>query len=75
MVPRFAMPDFMETLSKFTFNGWALDGFLKVFWYSEPTDGVLDLVMDLLPQLGFLAGATVVFMFIARRLARRWERA
>ena len=36
MVPRFVMPDFMNTTALFTFNGWALDGYLKIFWYERP---------------------------------------
>jgi ABC-2 type transport system permease protein len=36
MVPRFVMPDFMNTTVLFTFNGWALDGYLKVFWHDDP---------------------------------------
>ena len=73
MVPRFVMPDFMDTLSKFTFNGWALDGFLKVFWYDDPEAGLLSSVIDLAPQFGVLSGACVVFLWLARRLASRWE--
>ncbi len=73
MVPRIFMPDFMDTLAMFTFNGWALDGFLKVFWYDDPAAGVLGGAIDLLPQLGVLSALTVVFLWLARRLAGRWE--
>ncbi|MDH3402150.1 MAG: ABC transporter permease [Acidobacteriota bacterium] len=75
MVPRFVMPDFMDTLAKLTFNGWALDGFLKVFWYDDPAVGVAGGLVDLLPQVGVLAAAAAVFLWLARRLARRWETA
>jgi len=74
MVPRFVMPDFMDTLSKFTFNGWALDGFLKVFWYNDPDSSLFDSLVDLAPQVSVLSAACIVFLLISRRLARRWER-
>jgi len=73
MVPKFVMPAFMETTSLFTFNGWALDGYLKVFWYDDPAADVLSSLASLLPQLAVLATLAVVFMLIARGLARRWE--
>jgi len=66
MFPRFLMPPFMQTLGLFTFNGWALDGYQKVFW----RDAAL---WELWPQalvLSLLAGA---FLVAARLLARRWE--
>jgi ABC-2 type transport system permease protein len=73
MVPRFAMPEFMNTTALFTFNGWALDGYLKVFWYDDPNAGVAGTIVSLLPQLAVLAAATVVFLVVARVFARRWE--
>jgi ABC-2 type transport system permease protein len=73
MVPRFVMPESFQRLSKFTFNGWAIDGFLKVFWYDDPADGILQSVMKLWPQVLVLLLMTVAFMGIARICARRWE--
>lgn len=73
MVPRFVMPAFMNTTALFTFNGWALDGFLKVFWYDDPGAGVLAAMINLLPQLAALSLMTIAFLFVARILARRWE--
>ena len=49
-----------------TFNAWALDGYLKVFWRDAP-------LVDLWPQVLVLAGLTVVFLPGARFFARRWE--
>jgi ABC-2 type transport system permease protein len=74
MVPRFVMPDFMDTLSKPTFNGWALDGFLKVFWYDDPQVGVVGGLAALAPQVAVLGAATLIFLGLARRFSRRWER-
>jgi ABC-2 type transport system permease protein len=73
MVPRFVMPKFMETTALFTFNGWALDGFLKVFWYAPPHTTATESLVSLIPQLAVLSGAAVVFLAIARVLARKWE--
>lgn len=66
MVPRFMMSDTMKTVGLGTFNGWALDGYQKVFW-REATP------LQLWPQLAVLAGLCVVFLVVARALARRWE--
>jgi ABC-2 type transport system permease protein len=66
MFPRFLMSDTMQQIGLVTFNAWALDGFLKVFWYEAP-------LMQLWPQLLVLFGLTVVFFTLARRFARRWE--
>ena len=73
MVPRFAMPDFMHTAAKFTINGWALDGFLKVLWYDDPAATTLEALWDLAPELAVLGALAVAFFLAARRLARRWE--
>ena len=66
MFPRFLMSDAMQAIGLFTFNAWALDGYLKVFWRDAP-------VWQLWPQLAVLLGATLVFLSAARLLARRWE--
>jgi ABC-2 type transport system permease protein len=52
----------------FTFNAWALDGYVKVFWRNAS-------VAALWPQLSVLVALTVVFLGAARLLARRWETA
>jgi ABC-2 type transport system permease protein len=66
MFPRFLMSESMQKMGLFTFNAWALDGFIKVFWRDAA-------IGALLPQVGVLVGMTVVFLTIARLLARRWE--
>ncbi len=66
MFPRFLMPASMQRLGLLTFNAWALDGYRKVFWNETSLAGII-------PQLATLAGLTVVFLAIARLLARRWE--
>ena len=73
MIPRFVMPRIMDDLALFTFNGWALDGFLKVFWYADPEATFGQALGALAPQLSMLALMCGVFLFLARRFARRWE--
>jgi ABC-2 type transport system permease protein len=66
MFPRFLMSDAMQSLGLLTFNGWALDGYLKVFWRDAP-------VASLWPQVLVLAALTTTFLGLARVFARRWE--
>jgi len=67
MFPRFLMSPGMQRMGLFTFNGWALDGYIKVFWREAR-------VPELAPQVGVLLAFMVGFLVIARLLARRWER-
>jgi ABC-2 type transport system permease protein len=66
MFPRFLMSETMQKFGLVTFNAWALDGYLKVFWRDSP-------LLDLWPQVLVLTGLTVVFFAAARMFARRWE--
>jgi ABC-2 type transport system permease protein len=66
MIPRFVMTDAMQTAGLATFNGWALDGYRKVFHIDAP-------VYELWPQVLVLAGMAAVFLVVARISARRWE--
>ena len=66
MFPRFLMSETMQRVGLVTFNAWALDGYLKVFWRDAA-------VWELWPQVAVLVGLTVVFLSGARALARRWE--
>ena len=66
MFPRYLMPASMQKLGLLTFNGWALDGFTKVFWRDLP-------LAALWPQVAVLAGITVVLLAATRALARSWE--
>ena len=68
MFPRFLMSETMQKMGLVTFNAWALDGYIKVFWRSAP-------LVELWPQLLVLVLLTAAFLTIARRLARRWETA
>jgi ABC-2 type transport system permease protein len=66
MFPRFLMSETMQRVGLMTFNAWALDGYLKVFWRQAP-------LWQLWPQVLVLCGLTAVFLTTARALARRWE--
>lgn len=66
MFPRFMMSEGMQRLGLLTFNAWALDGYIKVFWREAP-------LQALLPQIAVLSGFAVAFLAIARLAARRWE--
>jgi ABC-2 type transport system permease protein len=68
MFPRFLMSEGMQKMGLVTFNAWALDGYLKVFWRDAP-------IWQLWPQVGVLVLLTAAFLSVARLLARRWERA
>jgi ABC-2 type transport system permease protein len=66
MFPRFLMSETMQKFGLVTFNAWALDGYLKVFWRDAP-------VWQLWPQLLVLVTLTAIFLALARTFARRWE--
>lgn len=56
--PMSFMPEFMQTIGKFTLVYWSMEGFLQVLW-AERT------LVELLPILGILAGITLVVMTVA----------
>lgn len=66
MFPRFLMSEGMQKMGLVTFNAWALDGYIKVFWRNAP-------ITDLWPQVAVLVGLGAVFLIVARMFARRWE--
>jgi ABC-2 type transport system permease protein len=66
MFPRFLMSDAMQRAGLLTFNAWALDGYLKVFWRNAP-------LWQLWPQVAVLVGLTAAFLAGARVFAKRWE--
>ncbi len=68
MFPRFLMSEKVQRLGLLTFNGWALDGYIKVFWRNAR-------LVELWPQVLALALLGAVFLVVARWLARRWETA
>lgn len=73
MVPRFVMPDSMAAFGRFTFNGWAIEGYHQVFWNNNPDDTLVQSLARLALPVIVLAGMTVVFLIAARLAARKWE--
>jgi len=74
MIPRFAMPAAVQEVGWYTtFNAWAVEGYLEVFWYTAPTATAGTLFVGIAPAVGVLLGMTVAFFIAARLLARRWE--
>jgi linearmycin/streptolysin S transport system permease protein len=68
MFPRFLMSETMQKVGLVTFNAWALDGYVKVFWREAP-------LVALWPQVTVLTSLAAVFFLCARLVARRWETA
>jgi ABC-2 type transport system permease protein len=66
MFPRFLMSPTMQKIGLVTFNAWALDGYLKVFWREAP-------LAALWPQVAVLVSLTILFLAVSRLFARRWE--
>ena len=72
MAPKFIMPTFVQQTSLVAFNSWALDGFLKVFWYYDDQTPILK---ALAPQIGVILAMGATFLTISIVMARRWLRA
>jgi len=66
MVPRYVMSETMQQFGKITFNAWALDGYIKVFWRDLP-------LAELAPELTVLIATAIILFAAARVLGRRWE--
>ena len=69
MMPRFIMPAFVLKLSSVTFNAWAMDGFLKVFWYNTPETSIM---MSILPEVAVILSMAAGFLTVAFVAARKW---
>ena len=69
MMPRFIMPAFVLKLSSVAFNAWAMDGFLKVFWYNTPEQSI---VVSILKEVCVILSMAAIFFSIACVAARRW---
>lgn len=66
MIPRYVMSDSMQRLGRLTFNGWALDGYQKIFWYDMPASSVkLEVVV--------LLAIALTLGIVARIFAQRWS--
>lgn len=66
MVPTFAMPAFMQRLSAFSVNYWAVQGFYDIFWRNLPTSDV-----GFLKKAAVLLVIGVILNVIAVRMFKR----
>ena len=69
MIPRPFLPSFVRETSKLTFNGWALDGYLKVLWYYDPQSAILSTLSLHLLVILLMAAA---FFAVAQWRVRQW---
>ena len=56
--PTSFMPDFIQTISKFTIVYWSMDGILQVLWRGAG-------IFDILPHIGILIGIAVLITSIS----------
>ncbi len=73
MIPRFIMPPVFDLLSRFTLNGWAIDGYLKIFWHEKTEHSIGQAMVYLLPEVGMLLLFAGMFLTMAQLLSRRWN--
>lgn len=66
MIPRYIMSESMQRLGRLTFNGWALDGFKKVFWYDLPPSAITT-------EIAVLCGLALLLGVFASMFASRWS--
>ena len=70
MMPRFIMPQFVLDLSHVTFNSWAMDGFLDVFWHHIPGENIF---LSIAGEVGVILAMTAGFLTAASVFSRRWD--
>ncbi len=75
MVPRFVMPPAMATAGKFTFNGWAIDGYLKIFWRADPNHSLGQALLHIAPEMGVIGLMAVLLLALAMQTAKRRQAA
>lgn len=64
MVPRFMMPEFLQTIGRFTPNTWAIEAYYGVFWRQET-------LSDVIPEIVSLVAMSVVGTACALVVSRR----
>lgn len=75
MVPRFVMPPAMATAGKFTFNGWAIDGYLKIFWRADPNHSLGQALLHIAPEIGVIGLMAALLLALAMLTAKRRQAA
>lgn len=64
MVPKFVMPDFMQTLAGFSPMNWGLEGFLDITLREGRA-------VDVLPEAGLLVGFGLIMVLITSLILKR----
>jgi ABC-2 type transport system permease protein len=64
MVPRFMMPEFLQSIGRFTPNTWAIEAYYGVFWRHET-------LSDVIPEIVSLVAMAVVGTASALIVSRR----
>lgn len=64
MVPRFMMPEFLQSIGRFTPNTWAIEAYYGVFWRHET-------LSDVIPEIVSLVAMAVVGTASALIISRR----
>jgi len=73
MIPRFVMPAYMDTAAKFTLNGQAIDGYLKIFWREDSSHSLVQSLFFILPEVSILAVFAGLMIGMALWFSRRWQ--
>lgn len=66
MVPRFMMPEFLQTIGRFTPNTWAIEAYYGVFWRQETLSDVIPEIVSLLAMA--VVGTACALVVSRRRL-------
>jgi ABC-2 type transport system permease protein len=61
MFPTIIMPQYIQTIGKFTLNYWAMKGITDIFWYNKT-------LSDIYPSVLVLFAITIVFASIAIKI-------
>ncbi|MEP0814487.1 MAG: ABC transporter permease [bacterium] len=68
MLPREFMPGWMKEIGYFTFNGWAMDGFTKIFWRDMALSGI---ALECIVMAGIAIALTgIAAMLFSKRFAQ-----
>jgi ABC-2 type transport system permease protein len=67
MVPRFMMPEFLQTIGRFTPKTWAIEAYYGVFWRQETLS---DVIPEIVSLLALAVVGTASALIVSRRRLR-----
>ena len=67
MVPRFMMPEWLQTIGQFTPNHWAIEAFYGILARDQT-------VLDLFEVWSVLIGGTIIMLLLTAFIAYRFRR-